>query len=98
MVLDGNKDIELDESSKQIFIDLFESIYNFVSEQETDNKKEYNSIDDALSLSNIFSSLSSYFSKEYKLRNYLTGILENIIFNNLEDNNKGYSYVIKNIK
>ena len=98
LVLDGNKDIELDESSKQIFIDLFESIYNFVSEQETDNKKEYNSIDDALSLSNIFKSLSSYFSKEYKLRNYLTGILENIIFNNLEDNNKGYSYVIKNIK
>ena len=98
LVLDGNKDIELDDSSKQIFINLFESIYNFVSEQETVNNNEYKSIDDALSLSNIFKSLSSYFSKEYKLRNYLTGILENIIFNNLEDNNKGYSYAIKNIK
>ena len=96
LIVKGEKELNVDESTKQKLANLFETLYKYVSDQK--DKKENESLNnDDFSMENIFSSLFSSFRKSLDFKNFFKSIVEESIFNSLENNNKGYSYTLKSI-
>ena len=97
LVFKGEKDLNLGDSTNKIISNLYHTIYNYVLELENGykvNNEELLSSND--SFYNMFF-LHHEIHKTNRFKEYITNSLENLIYNNLEENNKGYSYAIKKI-
>ena len=100
--------IDKGESEKLLELEVSEelseflgTIYNYVLKKEKEENESSKNDEEHLSLDNIvsimISSLSSVLGKTIRFKDFFISSLENLIYNNLEEKNKGYSYAKKRI-
>ena len=91
----GEEDVELGDSTEKVIINLFNTMYSCVSELESEEAKTNQSDENTFSLKNIVYDLCSDYNKRANFRDHCISSLQDIIYNSLEENNKGYHYAIK---
>ena len=91
LIFKGKKSLNLTKSTNKIITKFYNALYNCVVEPEDEEEATQNGI---ISFSNLF---SNYHNVE-RFEECFINTLENLIYKNLESNNKGYSYEVKKIK